>query len=249
MPPSGIEARRAMDSRRRESRKALLPLRAIDFRRACPVLVPSSALGGSRDFVMMYLGRCKHWAIQSQSRCHIRILVRILAQIKAGIVYHVALLHDVGAHGHVTSRSILADGLQADVVVWVGGSGKTLKHALLGQEQGTDVDGENGAFFDGILLVELDVLGEQMEGLGLVLEHLEDAVAARDNDDIKIVELGIGIVVVHVGLDGEALDRRHGGGGADELAVEGLAGCRRRQRGMPGSVTAYTCPWGPGATG
>jgi len=154
----------------------------------------------------------------------VRILVRILAQIKAGIVYHVALLHDVGAHGHVTSRSILADGLQADVVVWVGGSGKTLKHALLGQEQGTDVDGENGAFFDGILLVELDVLGEQMEGLGLVLEHLEDAVAARDNDDIKIVELGIGIVVVHVGLDGEALDRRHGGGGADELAVEGLAG-------------------------
>lgn len=55
IPPSGMAERLAMDSRRRESRKALLPLRAIDFRRACPVLVPSSTAGGSRDFWMMYL--------------------------------------------------------------------------------------------------------------------------------------------------------------------------------------------------
>lgn len=41
MPPSGILARRAMDSRRRDSCHALLPLRAIDFLRPPCVFSPS----------------------------------------------------------------------------------------------------------------------------------------------------------------------------------------------------------------
>ena len=45
------DARRAMDSRRRESFQALLPLRAMDLRRACWVLAPSSL--PSRDFLTM----------------------------------------------------------------------------------------------------------------------------------------------------------------------------------------------------
>jgi hypothetical protein len=49
IPPSGSLARRAMDSRRRDSCQALLPLRAIDFLRAFWVLSPSPP----RVFLMM----------------------------------------------------------------------------------------------------------------------------------------------------------------------------------------------------
>ena len=53
---SDLQGRVVGSQRTHQSRQALLPLRAIDFLRACPVLVPSGALGGSRDFLMMYLG-------------------------------------------------------------------------------------------------------------------------------------------------------------------------------------------------
>lgn len=160
-----------------------------------------------------------------------RVVVGVLAQIKSSIVYNVSLLHNVGTHGHVSPRSVLADCLKADIVVGVGCSGEALEHALLGKKQGADVDSEDGAFFGGALLMELDVLGEEIEGLRLILEHVEDALAARDDDDIEVLKLVVGVFVVHVGLDGEALDRRHGSSCADELALESLAGWRGRQQG------------------
>ena len=155
---------------------------------------------------------------------HVRVVIGVLAEVKSGVVHDVALLHDVCTHGHVPPSSILTDGLQTDIEVWVCCSGEALKHTLLSKEQGADVNGEYRALLLGILLVKLDVFGEEVEGLGLVLENLEDALAARDDDDIKVLELVIGIVVVHVGLDGEALNRGHGGRRTNELAVKGLAG-------------------------
>ena len=52
-----------------------------------------------------------------------------------------------------------------------------------------------------VLLLELDVLGQEVERLGLVLEHLEDTLAAGDDDDVEVLNLVVGVLVVHVGLD------------------------------------------------
>ena len=134
----------------------------------------------------------------------------LLAKIEPSIVDDVALLQDIGAHGEVTSGRLLADLLKAGVVVWVGGGRKALKHALLSQQERADVDSEDGALLVRVLLLELGVLGEEAKRLRLLLEDLEDALAAGDDDDIKVPDLGVGVLVVHVGLDGETLDRGHG---------------------------------------
>jgi hypothetical protein len=65
MPPSGMDARLAMDSRRRDSRQALLPLRAIDFLRAPAVLAPSEVMAvPSRFFLTMYgFYPCQQWLV------------------------------------------------------------------------------------------------------------------------------------------------------------------------------------------
>jgi hypothetical protein len=170
----------------------------------------------------------------------------LLAQIEPSIVDHVTLLHDIGAHGEVAGRSLLADLLKAGVVVGMGSGSKTLKHALLGEEERTDVDGEDGALLRGALLLELDIFGEKTKRLGLVLEHVEDTLAAGNNDDVKVLELVVGVLVVHVGLDGEALDGRHGSRGARELDLERLARCRSLSAAnwiVEMNARTYPCLW------
>lgn len=134
----------------------------------------------------------------------------LLAQVEPSIVDDVALFHDVGTHGKITSRGVLTDLLKASVVVGVGSGSEAFEHALLGEEKSANVHGENGALLGRILLLEVNVLCEETKRLGFVLEHVEDALAAWNDDDIKVLQLLIGVVVVHVGLDGEALDGRHG---------------------------------------
>jgi hypothetical protein len=53
-----------MDSRRRESRQALLPFRAIDFLRPCCVLGPSGS-SPDRAFLTMYLRVCEYTTVDS----------------------------------------------------------------------------------------------------------------------------------------------------------------------------------------
>lgn len=76
----------------------------------------------------------------------------------------------------------------------MGCSGKALEHTLLSEEQGTDVDGEDGAFFAGTLLLELDVLGKEAERLGLILEDLKDTLTTGDNDDVKVLKFVVGVL-------------------------------------------------------
>lgn len=76
----------------------------------------------------------------------------------------------------------------------MGCSGKALEHALLSEEQSTDVDGEDGALFAGTLLLELDVLGEEAKRLRLVLEDLKDTLTTGNNDDVKVLKLVVGIL-------------------------------------------------------
>jgi hypothetical protein len=82
----------------------------------------------------------------------------------------------------------------------------------------------SSALLFGVLLVKLDVFGEEVEGLSLTLEDIKDTLAAGDDDDIEVLKFVVGITVVHVGLDGEALDRRHGRRRTHELTVECFAG-------------------------
>jgi hypothetical protein len=129
-----------------------------------------------------------------QLGAYLRVVVGVLAEVEAGVVDNVTLLHDVRTLRHVASSRILADGLETDIVVWVGCGGKALEHALLSKEQGTDVDGEDGTLFAGILLLKLDILGEETERLRLVLEDLKDPLTTRDNDDVEVLELVVGIL-------------------------------------------------------
>ena len=128
------------------------------------------------------------------SGAYLRVVVGVLAQVEASVVDNVSLLHDVCAHGHVAPSGVLADGLQADIVVWMGCSGKALEHALLSKEQGTDIDGEDGALFGGVLLLELDVLGKEVQRLRLVLEHIKDSFTTGYDDDVKVLEFVVGIL-------------------------------------------------------
>ena len=61
-----------------------------------------------------------------QTGVHLRVVVGVLAQVKAGVVDNVALLHDIRTLGHVPPSRVLTDGLETDIVVWVGCSGKAL---------------------------------------------------------------------------------------------------------------------------
>jgi hypothetical protein len=124
----------------------------------------------------------------------LRVFLGVLAKIKASIVDYISLLHDIGPHGHVTPGRVLTDGLKADVVVWMGCSSEALEHTLLSKEQGTHIDGEDGALFDGVLLLKLDVLGEEVQGLRLVLEHVKHALTTGDDDDIEIFEFIVGVL-------------------------------------------------------
>jgi hypothetical protein len=125
---------------------------------------------------------------------HLRVIIGVLAQVEAGVVDNVTLLHDVCTLGHVSPSRVLTDGLETDIVVWVGCSGKPLEHTLLSKEQGTDVDGKDGALFAGTLLLKLDVLGEETERLRLVFEDFKDAFTTRDDDDVKVLKLIVGVL-------------------------------------------------------
>ena len=128
------------------------------------------------------------------ARAYLRVVVGVLAQVEAGVVDNVSLLHDICAHRHVAPSSILADGLQADIVVWMGCGGKALEHALLSKEQGTDVDCEDGTLFGWVLLLKFNILGEEVQRLRLVLEHVENTLTTRNDDDVKVLKLVIGIL-------------------------------------------------------
>jgi hypothetical protein len=127
-------------------------------------------------------------------KAYLRVVIGVLAQVEAGVVNNVTLLHDIRTLRHVSPSRILTDGLEADIVVWVGCSGKAFKHTLLSKEQGADVDGKDSALFAGTLLLKLDILGKEAERLRLVLENLKDTLTTRDNEDVEVLKLVVGVL-------------------------------------------------------
>ena len=70
----------------------------------------------------------------AQFRFHLRVVVGVLAQVEAGVVDYITLLHDVRTLGHVSPSRVLTDCLETDIVVWVGCSGKAFEHTLLSKK-------------------------------------------------------------------------------------------------------------------
>ena len=64
---------------------------------------------------------------------------------------------------------------------------------------------------------------EQLAGFeGGIFEHRVDAAAARDDQDVVVIEVFVRIQVVHVGFNGEAGGGGDGGRGGGEGAFEGF---------------------------
>lgn len=143
----------------------------------------------------------------------VRVVV-LLAEIETQIVDHVAFLHDVGALAHVALRGRLAQVLQLDYVVWMGGCAQTGENTRLGEEERAGADGHQGAFAAGVLHLDVGVRLDQAEWLGLVLQN-DFGGTAWDDEDVEFGEALVGVCEGDVGAEGYAL------GGSDGLLVRG----------------------------
>lgn len=98
--------------------------------------------------------------------------------------------------------------------------------ALLAQEEGTGAHGEDGTLAGGVPLLELREIGDEAEGLELLLDDLL-GVAADDDKDIKVLEAVVGLLVGDLGADDDTLVRDDLGLRADDGDLEGLVVCWR----------------------
>lgn len=80
----------------------------------------------------------------------------------------------------------------------------------------------------GILLLNLAVGGDEVERLGLGLDDSVD-VAADDNDDVKVIEALVGLLVGNLGTDDDTRVGEHLGLGSSNGNVEGFGGYRGRE--------------------
>lgn len=141
-------------------------------------------------------------------------VVVFLSEVEAKIVDDVALFHDVGAFTEVTLSGRLAEILETDYGVWMGGCAQAGEDARLGEEQGAGADGDEGTLAAGVFLLDVGVGLDEAEGLELVLEDDVD-VAARDDEHVELREALVGFFEGDVGVEGNAL------GGGDGLLVRG----------------------------
>ena len=80
------------------------------------------------------------------------------------------------------------------------GSWQTAQNALLGQEEGTGADGEEGALFVWVFLLQVRPGSDDAQGFGFGLEDLI-CVTARDDEDVEFLETLVGFGVVHVSTE------------------------------------------------
>ena len=153
---------------------------------------------------------------------NVRVLIRVLAQIKSRVVDDVALagVHDVGAGSQGQAGGVLARVFELEDVLWGGGGGEAAEEAGLREEEGRGGDGEEGAFAGGVGGLELGEFLHQRVGPGGGGvgggEEGQGAGAAGDDEDVVVFQGGEGFFVVNVGAEGGA-----GGCGEGVLAVGG----------------------------
>jgi len=120
-------------------------------------------------------------------------VVVLLAQVEAEVVDDVALLHDVGALRHVALGRRLAQVLQSDDEVGVGGGAEAGEDTGLGQEEGARADGHEGTLAAGVLDLHVGVGLDEAQWLHLVLQDLIGA-ASGDDEDVELGKALVGIL-------------------------------------------------------
>jgi len=95
----------------------------------------------------------------------------------------------------------------------------------LSEEETAGADGEDGAFFVGVFLLEVGEGFDEAEGLGGF--GFEDGVGATagDDEDVEFGEAGVGFFVVHVSPETGSLGGDGVLFGRDKGSGEGFGGC------------------------
>lgn len=91
----------------------------------------------------------------------------------------------------------------------------------------------------GVLLLSLAVSRNQVEGLGLVLQH-GVGVAAEDDDDIKVLETLVSLLVGDLGADDDARVAQNFGLGTGNGDFEGLGFYMGTRKSANSCVTKLT---------
>ena len=130
-----------------------------------------------------------------------RILVHLLAEIEAGVIDDIILLHDVRLLEVAAAGGFLADDLHLGVVVRVGGGGHALQQAGVRQGEGARADGHEGALFAGVLLLQGGEGFDERDGLAVRLQHGVHPAAAGDDEHVVVVQIFVRVVEIDVRLD------------------------------------------------
>jgi hypothetical protein len=147
----------------------------------------------------------------------------LVSQVEAEVVDDEAdVLLDLGELIiELTLGSCLAQLLELDDVVRVGGGGQAQQDALVGQEQRAGADAHESALLGGVILLQLGEGADEVERLGLLLEN-GGAVAARDDEHIVVLQLLVGLLPAELALDERALGREDVGLSACQGDLKGL---------------------------
>lgn len=104
------------------------------------------------------------------------------------------------------------------------GGGEAGENALLGKEKRAGADGQEGTLVGGVLLLQLDEGGNEGERFGISLDDLV-AVAADDDEDVKLAEALVGLLEGDLGANGDARVGNNLGLSGRDGTLEGLGVC------------------------
>lgn len=151
----------------------------------------------------------------------------LVADIKAEVVDNITgVFYDVGTLSEVLGSSITAQVLKLGQIVRVGSGRETREDVLLGEEERTGTDGEDGSLASWIFLLELREVGDQTERLQLLVDDLL-RVATDNYKDIKIFKAVVGLFVSDLRANDDTLLRERVGLGANDGDFESLGVYRR----------------------
>lgn len=146
----------------------------------------------------------------------------LVVEVETEVVDNISsVFNDIGTFLEVLGSGITADVLKSGHSVGVGGSGEARQDALLAKEERASADGEDGSLASRVALLELREVGDETEGFGLLGDNLL-RVTTDDDEDIKVLEAFMGLLVVDLRADDSTLFGENLGLGANNGDFESL---------------------------
>lgn len=153
-------------------------------------------------------------------------VIILLTKIESEVVDNVSgVFYDVGTFLEVLCSGITAHVLKCSKVVGVGGRRETRENTLLGKEEGTGADGQNGSLTGGVTLLELREVGDEAQRLKLLLDNFL-RVASHDDKDIKVLEAFVGLLIRDLGSNEDTLIGENLGLRTDDGDLKSLGALR-----------------------